>query len=249
MLTVSHFISGGDMHRLAAAKFNANVDPRELPIYTPRDAAVFLGIKPSTLNDWLYGHEYSDNRPTFKPLITPADQANKLLSFFNLVEAHVLAACRFKHRVKVEAIRNALDRLEAKYPSAHPLISQDFFTNGKDLFRKTIAENENLSTPEQLNFKSIMDRFLVHIDRDISGSAFRVWPIIKHQPDDHVISIIHGVASSQPVIDTRAVPVFVVYGRYLAGEKPASIAKDFQVTEKKVRRAIRYVERKEPKAA
>jgi uncharacterized protein (DUF433 family) len=232
------------MSRLAAAKYRSDVDRRDLPIYTPRDVATFLGIKPSTLNDWIYGHTYTDARPQFEPLINPADLANKLLSYFNLVEAHVLAACRFKHKVKVEAIRRALDTLEAKYPSKHPLISRDFFTNGKDIFLKQVAEDENLSTPQQTNFKIIMDMFLVHIDRDVHGKAVRVWPIIKGQSTNKVIAIVYGVASSQPIIGSTGTPVSVIYGRHVAGEKEASIAKDFGIAVSKVRRAIEYVEKR-----
>jgi len=243
MLT-SFLVSDADMNRLAVARFRSDVDRRELPIYTPRDVARFLGIKPSTLNDWIYGHTYTDARPDFKALINPADPANKLLSYFNLAEAHVLAACRFKHKVKVAAIRRALDTLEAKYPSKHPLISRDFFTNGKDLFLKTVAEDENLSTPEQLNFKTIMDMFLVHIDRDFRGKVIRVWPIIKGQPTNKVIAIVHGVASGQPVIGKTGTPVAIIYGRHVAGEKDGSIAKDFSIPVSSVRRAIDYVEKR-----
>jgi uncharacterized protein (DUF433 family) len=240
----SFLASDADMNRLAAAQYRTDVDRRELPIYTPRDVANFVGIKPSTLNDWIYGHTYTDARPAFKSVIEPADPVNKLLSYFNLAEAHVLAACRFKHKIKFEAIRRALDTLENRYPAEHPLIFRDFFTNGKDIFSKTVAETENLSTPQQMNFKSIMDMFLVHIDRDVRGKVVRVWPIIKGQPYNKVIAIVYGVASGQPVIGKTGTPVSVIYGRHVAGEKDGSIARDFGIPVTSVRRAIDYVEKR-----
>jgi len=89
-----------------------------------------------------------------------------------------------------------------------------------------------------------MDMFLVHIDRDVKGQVNRVWPIIKGQPTNKVIAIIHGIASSQPVIGTTGTPVAVIYGRHLAGENDSSIAKDFGIAPAKVRRAIDYVEKR-----
>lgn len=237
---------GADMHRLKAAKYRADTDPRELAIYTPADAARYLGIKSTTLGTWIYGRNYETNRGMvfFEPLIKPADPANRLLSFFNLAEAHVLAASRYEHLVSMKAIRSAIETLRNKYPSEHPLISKDFFTNGRDVFIKTVEETENLSTPGQLNFKPILDLFLAHIGRDKNKVADRVYPVIKGLPHDKVISIVHGVSSSRPAIDGTGVPVWVVYDRFMAGEKKASIARDFGISLEKIQRAIAYVEKR-----
>jgi uncharacterized protein (DUF433 family) len=231
---------------LAQPKYIPDVDPRELAIYTPADAAVFLGIKPPTLASWIYGRSYpkKDGVGFFAPLIKPADPENRLLSFFNLAEAHVLAATRYEHEVSIKSVRRALETLSNKYPSEHPLISRDFFTNGEDLFIKTMNENENLSHPGQLNMKKIMDKFLAHIGRDKYKIVDRVFPIIKGLPQDKVIGIIHGVASGQPVLAESRVPVWIIHGRHSSGEKRVSIAKDFGISVDKVQRAIDYVEKR-----
>ncbi|MFI5109154.1 MAG: DUF433 domain-containing protein [Terriglobales bacterium] len=227
------------------------MDERELAIYTPADAARYLGIHPSTLATWIHGRNYKTAADVrfFAPVINIADPDNRLLSFFNLAEAHVLAAFRYEHRVKFPAIRKALDTVAARYPSKHPLISRDFFTNGKDLFFKTAIENENLSTPEQTNLREIMTAFLVHVGRDKDKLAERIFPIIKGQPQDKVISIVHGVASGAPIIDGTGVPVWIIHGRKERGESPISIAKDFGIPVAKVKRAIEYVENREQIAA
>jgi uncharacterized protein (DUF433 family) len=233
------------MHRLEKARYIPDIDTRELAIYTPTDAARFLGIKESTLKTWIYGRTYpkaDGTRGVFAPLIKPADPANRLLSFFNLAEAHVLAATRYDHEVSVKAVRTALETLEKKYPSPHPLISRDFLTNGEDLFIKTLRENENLSHPGQLNLKKIMDKFLAHVGRDKNKLIDRVFPIIKGLPHDEVIGIIHGIASGQPVLAESGTPVWIIHSRYLAGEKKISIARDFDIGPEKVQRAIDYIE-------
>jgi len=234
------------MGRLQAARYIPDIDPRELAIYTPADAACYLGIKQSTLNSWIYGRRYpkKDGIGFFLPLIQPADTENRLLSFFNLAEAHVLAATRYEHKVSIRSVRRALETLREKYPSEHPLISRDFFTNGEDLFIKTVDENENLSRPGQLNLKKIMDKFLAHIGRDKDKIVDRVFPIIKGLPQDKVIGIIHGVASGQPVLTQSRIPVWTIHGRYHSGEKKTSIAKDFGIGVDKVQRAIDYFEKR-----
>jgi uncharacterized protein (DUF433 family) len=146
--------------------------------------------------------------------------------------------------VPIESVRRAMETLTDKYPSEHPLISQDFFTNGRDLFIKTIAENENLSNPGQLNIKNVMDTFLRHIERDDDLLVDKVYPIIEGLPHDKMIVIVHGVASGQPVLAGRGVPLWVVYGRHQAGEKKLSIARDFDITANQVQRAVDYFEKR-----
>jgi uncharacterized protein (DUF433 family) len=247
MLALLDTQSNGSMAQIAAAKFRANVDPRELAIYTPADAADFLGIKRNTLASWINGRycpTATRGRVFFEPLIKPADPDNRLLSFFNLAEAHVLAATRYEHNVRLAAVRRATQTLMEKYPSPHPLISHDFFTNGQDLFVRTLEENENLSNPGQLNIKPIMDMFLKHIERDEDDLVSKVYPIIKGLPRDKMIVIVNGVASGQPILSGRGVPVWIVHSRYQSGESKASVARDFGITPIQVQRAVDYCEKR-----
>jgi uncharacterized protein (DUF433 family) len=238
-----------DMDRLTAARYRADIDRRELPVYTPADAAQYLGISRSTLDTWIYGRFYETlvGKVFFPPLIKPADEENRLLSFFNLAEAHLLAATRYEHKVSIKSIRTAMGKIREMYGDIeHPLLSKEFFTNGKDIFIKTIQDDEdiNLSTPGQLNFKPIMDLFLAHIEPDEKFKPARVYPLIKGQPADKIISIVPGVSSGRPAIDGTGVPVWVLYDRYSAGEKVPAIADDFEIPESKVQRAIDYIEKR-----
>ena len=234
------------MAQLIKARYRADVDPRELALYSPSDAACYLGIHPRTLGTWLHGRTY----PTiggdafFAPLIDMADPENGLLSFFNLAELHVLAATRYEHNVGFPAVRAAMETIRRKYPGIkHPLISHDFKTNGYHLFVQSVEENENLSVPEQTNFKSIMDHFLRNVIEDEHDLIKKIFPIIQGQPDDRVISITYGVSSSQPVIDGFGVPVWLICDRYKGGETVEALADDFSIPPDKIKRAIDYFER------
>lgn len=240
------FSSEQDMAQVLKGQFRRNVDPRELALYTPSDAAYYLGIHPRTLGTWINGRKYptTTGEKFFAPVIDVVDPENGLLSFFNLAELHVLAATRYEHQVGFDAVREAMDTIRKKYPQEkHPLISQDFKTNGVDIFLQSVNETENLSRPKQLNFKTIMDEFLRNVIPDEDNLAKKIYPVIKDQPDDHVISITYGVSSSQPVIDGRGVPVWLIYDRHRAGESIEDLADDFSIPPEKVNRAILYSER------
>lgn len=234
------------MAKASNAQYRADVDPRELALYSPTDAAYCLGIHPATLGTWIHGRTYPTvgGERYFEPVIEMADPGNGLLSFFNLAELHVLAATRYDHHVGFPAVRAAMETIRQKYPGIkHPLVSHDFKTNGVHLFVQTVEENENLSVPAQLNFKTIMDRFLRHVIEDEHDLVKKIFPIIQGQPDDRVISITYGVSSSQPAIDGVGVPVWLIYDRFKGGESLDALADDFSVPISKIKRAIDYVER------
>src|SRR5207302_3289557 len=69
-----------------------------------------------------------------KPLIILPERRLPSLSFFNLVEAHVLDAIRREHRIPMHKVRRALDYVQTHMPSEHPLADQRFETDGMELF-------------------------------------------------------------------------------------------------------------------
>jgi uncharacterized protein (DUF433 family) len=234
------------MDRLLEATYRAGVDSREQPLYTITEAATFLGVNSQTLTTWFFGREYKTAQgiQPWPRVIIPADPELKLLSFYNLAEAHILAATRYEHKVPFGAVREAISAVIQKYPDSadHPLLADDFFTNGKLIFVKTIAEIVNLSS-QQLPL-DIMDAFLVRIIRDTDGNPFKFFPLRRGEPNDRIISIVAGVSASRPIIDSAGVPVAAVWRRYSAGEDAEFIARDFELEIFQVERAISYVEQR-----
>jgi hypothetical protein len=130
----------------------ANIDVRAQPAYSIAEAARYLRVAPGTLRSWTVGRPYptSAGPRTFAPLIKLAARRPPTLSFWNLVEAHVLRALRTDHGVPVPALRKALkyaeDTLEiqnsraSSSPPASP--SSDTLTSSPPTLRMRSGWNE-----------------------------------------------------------------------------------------------------------
>lgn len=228
------------------------VDRREIPRYGIRESARCLGMSVATLNSWVNGRRYPTTTGTkqFRPLINLA--ASGHLSFYNLVEAHILLSTRKRHGVEMLAIRRALDYVRSAYPSAHPLLSESFLTDGKHLFVKKIERSSgleqtiNVSSWGQLGLGAILDFYLRRIDRDEKGWPIRLFPIRLNWPGDikaeppRVVVIDPAISSGRPVVNGTGVMAEVIVGRFNSGEGIDSIADDYGLHVSQIEEVIRY---------
>lgn len=98
------------------------------PLYTVTEAAMHLGIKPSTFHAWTRG---SRGRP---PLIPTRGGAGRSASitFIGLAEGHVLAAFR-RAGVSMQRIRPALDKITTDIGLHDALASENLLTDGVEV--------------------------------------------------------------------------------------------------------------------
>jgi uncharacterized protein (DUF433 family) len=237
-----------EMSKLLVVQFRQDIDPREQPLYTVKEAASYLGVDAATLATWFFGRRYqtkSEGQKLWNRVIVPADDELRLLSFFNLAEAHILAATRYHHKVPFPAVRDAIAHVQQDFPAsaAHPLLSNDFYTNGSHLFVKELQRTLDVSR-QQPSFKSIMNKFIKRVVSDKHDKPFKVFPLAEDEKDDRIISIVSGVSHSRPIIEGTGIPALAVWRRYKAGEDPRFLAKDYRVRLPKIERAIDYIERR-----
>ncbi len=71
-------------------------DIRNQPAYGLTEAARYVRLPAATLRSWVIGRDYpkGDSQATFHPLIKPAHKQPVQMSFYNLIEAHVLRSLR-----------------------------------------------------------------------------------------------------------------------------------------------------------
>src|SRR5688572_15883485 len=95
------------------------IDPIDVPMYSLRAAARWVGVPPSTLHKWVFGRYYpaGGRMKKSRALIVPADKELGLLSFANIAEAHLLNVAR-RHGISMEDMRAAIDLAQRSQPTA-----------------------------------------------------------------------------------------------------------------------------------
>src|SRR6266699_5262369 len=218
-------------------------DVRELPAYGIAEAAHYLLVPRATLRAWAAGMSYGtdSDRRFFKPVIQPAAKSPVALSFINLIEAHVLAAIRRKHRVDMPAVRRAIEYLKKEFGSPHPLADHKFETNGVDLFVERFGQLMSVSQGGQLAVRQLLQAHLRRIEWDNKGMPLRLYPFTRigeaEQPKNIVIDPF--VSFGRAVITGTGVSTDVVAGRFKAGESADELAKDYECDREKIEEAIR----------
>ncbi|TAJ85498.1 DUF433 domain-containing protein [bacterium] len=219
-------------------------DIRELPSYTIREAALYLRIPVATLRSWVLGRNYptSKGEGFFKPVITIPSGKPPLLSFMNLVEAHVLDAIRRKHQVPLDNVRRALQYLQREYPSRHPLADQNFETDGLDLFIEKYGSLINISREGQLAIKELLKAYLSRIERGADGLPIKLFPFTrKGQPEEPKAVVIDPhVSFGRPVLKGTGIATSIIAERYKAGESVQELAEDYGRQTDEIEEAIRY---------
>ncbi len=220
-------------------------DPRDLPAYTVREAARYLYVPEATLRSWVMGRTYptSVGRRYFEPLITVPENKPRLLSFTNLVEAHVLAAIRRKHGVTLPNVRSAIDHLRSQYDIDHPLANARFKTDGLSLFIEVLDQLVNVSMRGQTAIREIMEAHLERIEHDKTGLAAKLFPFTRYGaadvPQPRTVMIDPRIAFGRPVLTGTGIPTAVLADRYKAGESMGDLAADYECKRDLIEEAIR----------
>lgn len=210
-------------------------DLREFPRYSIAEAALYVHIPATTLTAWTHGQNYSTRQGvhrTFEPLIELADPENRFLSFYNLVEAHMLRSTT-ERGVPLRNVRKALEYIRETIPGKHPLLMHDFEVSGKDVFIRHLGDTINATKHGQLAMRKILQRYLKRIVRDERGLPIRVFPIHSRR-----LVIDPQFASGKPIVKNRGITASVLWGRNKTGETVQEIAKDYGLTRREVKEAI-----------
>lgn len=221
------------------------LDTRNLPAYSCKDAARYLQIPVDTLRSWVKGRFYNtkQGKQFSEPLIELPSQETTALSFTNLVEAHVLRAIRVEHGVGLNQIRIALNFISQELGQAHPLVKKAFLkTDGQGIYVEHLEMLLDASKRGQIAIREILEIYLTRIEVDEQGIAARLFPFIHpNQADDpKVIVIDPNISFGRPIIAGTRIPTGVVAERYKAGESVEALAEDYGCDRTLLQSALEY---------
>jgi uncharacterized protein (DUF433 family) len=228
--------------------FKTTADLRLVPAYSVAEAAHYLRMPEGTLHSWVVGRLYpvAGRSKRSGPLIHLDDSERQYLSFINLVEAHVLAAIRRRHGVKLPKVRSALDYVRRQFRVEHPLINQSFQTDGLDLFVERYGDLINASREGQRAMKEIIGVYLKRIEWDAKGLPIKLYPFTRDTQaevapasDPRVVVMNPAISFGRPVIAGTGIPVSSIYERYKAGDSVADLAQNFRLEISEIEEAIR----------
>jgi uncharacterized protein (DUF433 family) len=225
-------------------------DPRDLPVYSLDRAAGLLLLPKTTLKAWVFGQEWKQRGIPrfFKPLIMPPDPNRHMLSFVNLVEAHVLKSVRRKHFVLMERVREALDDLRRSHNTDHPLADIDLLAGGRELYIEQ-GQLLNLTMGHQVAM-AFLKVYLNRIERQLdTEKAVRLFPfvnvpirigkqIIEH--DAKIVAIDPYTSFGRPIISGTGIPTKEIADRVWGGDSITDVMEDFGRTQIEVEYALRW---------
>jgi uncharacterized protein (DUF433 family) len=186
-------------------------DIREHPRYSAQEAAEYIRVPVTTLKAWLRGQDYFDRRSGKRKVMTPvieaADPVNKLLSWLNLAEAHVLRSTT-ERKVPLQAVRRALEYVRSIIPGKHPLLTEQFSTFGKSMFVEHLGQTVNATKMGQIAMRDMLEEYLERLEWDESHMPVQIYPIRTTR-----IVLNPLIASGKPVIKGTGIMVSVLRDR------------------------------------
>jgi uncharacterized protein (DUF433 family) len=219
-------------------------DPRNKPAYTLAEAARYLKVASATLRSWVVGRPYpkADGVGHFRPLIHPPSRQPPLLSFWNLIEAHVLRSLRTEHGVSLKDVRSAIAFAEKKLKVESLLRSKELRTQGGELLLERYGQLIELSASGQLAMRRLFQDHLARVEWDDWQFPMRLYPFISADVPslERPIAIDAAIAFGRPVVVRMGIGTGTIAERIDAGEKVIEVAADYGLSEAEVEQAVLY---------
>jgi uncharacterized protein (DUF433 family) len=224
----------------AAATFYGGKDPRDLPRYSYLDASRATGVPASTIAAWFRGQDYQRKNDVgfFRPVITRPIGASRL-SFFNLIEIHVLRWLRRKHAVKLEHIRQAAEVAEHQYNIPKLLLSEELRFAPGALFLERYGALEQLTPLQQLAMRDVLAGSLDRISF-VDGLPLDFYPIIRRTASGRHIMLSPSVSFGRAVVRRLGIATHTIADHLNAGDSEAAVMDNFGLEPSELAEAIAY---------
>lgn len=227
-----------------SVKRSETFDPRDAAAYGLSEAARYIKLPPATLRSWAIGRDYprAGGVAQFEPLIQPPSLDPPLLSFWNLVEAHVLRSLRTEHGVSLQALRDALAYAERHLGIDRLLLSRKLRTQAGELFIERYGELINISASGQIAMRRMFEKHLKRIEWEDVQFPVRLYPFTTSTSDtsDRLIAIDPRIAFGRPIIQHAGISTQAIADRIDAGESVQELASDYGLLPREIEDAVLY---------
>jgi uncharacterized protein (DUF433 family) len=217
---------------------------RDLAAYTLAEAARYVRVPAATLRSWVLGRQYptAGGAGNFPPLIRPASRRPPLLSFSNLIEAHVLRSLRTEHGVPVKALRSALTYAEKTLGIDRLLLRPELHTDAGNVFLDRYGELIELTASGQLAMRRLLAEHLKRVEWDSSRFPVRLYPFLSAAAPSEArpIAIDPRIAFGRPVVLRKGISTSIIAERVDAGESVEDVAADYDLGPAEIEQAIIY---------
>jgi uncharacterized protein (DUF433 family) len=165
-----------------------------------------------------------------------------LLSFWNLVEAHVLRALRTEHGISLKDLREAVRYAERHLRIERLLLYKRLCTDAGELFLDRYGQLINLSASGQLAMRKMLDEHLKRIEWAEVTFPIRLYPFIASSAErpEKPIAIDPAIAFGRPIVASAGVTTQAIADRIDAGETPEEIASDYGLATHDIEQAVMY---------
>jgi uncharacterized protein (DUF433 family) len=222
----------------------ATTDVRNQAAYTLAEGSRYLKVPTATLRSWAVGRAYPTTQGArrFVPLLRLAGKQPPLLSFWNLVEAHVLRSFRTDHGVSLKALRTALDFAERELTIPRLLLRKELCADAGQLFLERYGELISLSASGQLAMRRIFEAHLKRVEWDEWKFPVRLYPFLSADlpTEFKPIAIDPGISFGRPVVARLGISTAVLAERMDAGETIEYMAADYGLSVPEIEQAVMY---------
>jgi uncharacterized protein (DUF433 family) len=207
------------------------------PLYSYADADYLAHVTRGTSKRWIEGYQYWDKHGerVVQPPITPGTDGHGAISFIDLVEIAAIGRLR-SVSFSLKSIRRIVSNCQELLHVSRPLTTLKFKTDGREIF---VDQGDVLLEVEkrkgQRAWSDFLEPFLEELDY---GPEFarRWWPLGKDKP----IIVDPDYGHGFPVIKNSGVRTEIILERFQAGDLNDQIAKDFNISEIEVERALQF---------
>ncbi len=222
----------------------ANIELRDQPAYGLAEAARYLRLPVATLRSWAVGRHYpraDGGTGNFLPLFKAAQTRPPVLSFWNLIEGHVLSSLRVDHRVAMRELRRAILYAERTLKVDRLLLRKDLSTHAGEVFLEEYGKLINLNRSGQLAMRRLLEEHLKRVEWDQWQFPVRLYPYVSTEASpERPIAIDPAVAFGRPIVVSAGVSTIVIADRIDAGEAVNDLAEDYGLSPAEIEQAVLY---------